>query len=119
MYEKNQKVLYVQMMKALYGMLVSSLLFYKKFRKDLESIGFEVNPYDACVANRIVDGKQQTITWHVDDIKVSHEDPRVNDEFHKWCEDKYGNKENGHVKVIRGSKHDYLAMIMDYSQQNK
>ena len=37
--------MYVQMLKALYGMLVSSILYYKKFRKDKESIGFEVSPY--------------------------------------------------------------------------
>jgi len=29
--EKGQSVLYVQMLKALYGMMVSSLLYYKKF----------------------------------------------------------------------------------------
>ena len=36
------------------SMLQSSLLYYKKFRNDIKSIGFEVNPYDPCVANRIV-----------------------------------------------------------------
>jgi len=50
-------------------MMVSSLLYYKKFRKDIESIGFEVNPYDMCVANRMIKGKKHTITWHVDDVK--------------------------------------------------
>jgi hypothetical protein len=46
------------MLKGIYGMLQSSLLYYKKFHKDIESIGFEVNPYDPCVANHIVNGKQ-------------------------------------------------------------
>jgi hypothetical protein len=45
--------LHVKMLKAIYGMLQSSLWYYKKFCKDIESIGFEVNPYDPCVANRI------------------------------------------------------------------
>ena len=70
--EENKKILYVKMLKALYGMLKSSLLYYKKFRKDIEEIGFEVNPYDPCVANRMVNGKQHTIVWHVDDLKCSH-----------------------------------------------
>eukprot|EP00957_Ditylum_brightwellii_P171655 13068468-Ditylum_brightwellii.AAC.1 len=74
--EKGHKVLYVMMLKALYGMLVSSILFYEKFRKDIESIGFVMNPFDIYVANKIVDGKQQTITWHIDDIKASHVDPK-------------------------------------------
>ena len=56
----------------------SSLLNYKKSRKDIESIGFKVNPYDPCVANRTVNGKQHTATctWHIDNLiskaKVFH-----------------------------------------------
>ena len=60
-YEKGHKVLYVQVVRALYGMLVAALLWHKKFRADLESIGFKFNPYDPCVANRIVNGKQHTV----------------------------------------------------------
>jgi hypothetical protein len=85
----KHKILYVRMLKALYGMLISSILYYKKFRKDIESIGFEVNIYDICVANRKVSGKQQTVTWHVDDLKSSHVDSRVNDNFAQWCEKTY------------------------------
>ena len=65
---------YVQVEKALYGMLRAALLFYRKLRADLEDMGFEVNPYDPCVANKIVEGSQCTIVWHVDDLKVSHKD---------------------------------------------
>jgi hypothetical protein len=115
-YEGNHRVLYVRMLKALYGMLISSLLFYKKFRADIESIGFEINPYDICVANRTVNGKQHTITWHVDDLKSSHIDPKVNDRFAKWCESTYGSDDLGNVKIVRGKVHDYLAMILDYTQ---
>jgi hypothetical protein len=79
--EGNNKILYMRMLRALFGMLVSSILYYKKFRKDVEAIGFEVNPYDICVANRTVYGKQQTLTWRVDDLKSSHVNPKVNDEF--------------------------------------
>jgi hypothetical protein len=114
--EGKQKVLYVRMLKALYGMLISSVLHCKKFRKDIETIGFEVNPYDICVANRMIKGKQQTVTWHVDDLKSSHVDPKVNDEFAEWCESMYGSEDLGHVKVVRGKTHDYLAMILDCTQ---
>jgi hypothetical protein len=118
-HEGKNKVLYVEMLKALYGMMIASILYYKKFRKDIEEIGFVVNPYDICVANRIVNGKQQTITWHVDDVKSSHVDPKVNDQFYEWCEKMYGSDETGHVKVVRGKVHDYLAMVLDYSQDGK
>ena len=60
-YENGHPILYVQVMKALYGMMQSSLLFYKKLRQDLEKQGFVVNPYDPCVANKIVSGKQITV----------------------------------------------------------
>ena len=56
--EKEHKVVYVQVLRAIYGMLQSALLWYKLFRKDLESIGFKFNPYDPCVANKIAEKKQ-------------------------------------------------------------
>ena len=118
-YENGVKVLYVEVLKALYGTLRASLLFYKKLRKDLEEIGFTVNPYDPCVANRIVNGKQHTVTWHVDDLKSSHVDPKVNDDFHNWLEQKYGDPKLGKVKSVRGKRHDYLAMNLDFNTPGK
>ena len=49
--ENGQKVIYLEILRAIYGMLEASILWYKKFQKDLESVGFKFNPYDACVAN--------------------------------------------------------------------
>lgn len=39
-------------------MLQSALLFYKKLQGDLEEYGFEINPYDLCVANKVIKGHQ-------------------------------------------------------------
>ena len=50
-------MLYVRLSKALYGMLRAALLFYKRLRSTLEEMGFEINPYDPCVANKMVNGK--------------------------------------------------------------
>ena len=74
----GKPILYVRLLKALYGCLRSALLFYRKLRTDLENMGFKVNPYDPCVPNRIVCGTQQSIVWHVDDLKLSHLIPREN-----------------------------------------
>ena len=49
--EGSQKVLYIHITKAMYSLLVSAMLFYKKLIKDLQGYGFEINPYDPCVAN--------------------------------------------------------------------
>ena len=40
--ESGQRVVYVMMQKVLYGMLVSAVLFYIKFRKVLKGIGFNI-----------------------------------------------------------------------------
>ncbi len=50
----GQKVLIVECLNAVYGTMVAALLYYKKFVKSLKSKGFKLNPYDGCVANKIV-----------------------------------------------------------------
>ena len=69
---KDEKLLYVQMKTAMYGLLWRALSFYLRLVQDLKEFRFELNPYDPCVANRTVQGTQMTVTWHVDDLKVSH-----------------------------------------------
>ena len=54
-------VLYVKIARALYGLIKSALLFYRKLLTDLIRRGFKVNPYDPCVANKIINGTQMTI----------------------------------------------------------
>jgi hypothetical protein len=48
-------------LKAIYGTLNAALLFWLKLSKDLETWGFVMNPYDWCVMNKTVNGKQCTI----------------------------------------------------------
>ena len=52
--KRGAKVIYLDILREIYGMLEASILWYKKFRGDLEGIGFEFNDYDPCVANRMV-----------------------------------------------------------------
>ena len=115
--EKGEKVLYTHILRAIYGLLISAILFYKKFRASIERVGFKVNPYDPCVANKMVQGHQMTIMWHVDDVKSSHVDSKVNDSFGDWIKKEYG--ELGEVKSSRGKKHDYLGMLLDYSEDGQ
>ena len=58
----------------------------------MKEIRFRINLYDPCVANRIADDKKHTILWHVDDIKSSHKDPKVNDDFIQWTRDNVESK---------------------------
>ena len=59
--EKGKLVIYVKLRKSLYGTIQAALLFWKNLTKTLKSWGFMINPYDWCVANKTVKGKQLTI----------------------------------------------------------
>eukprot|EP00957_Ditylum_brightwellii_P176460 13438005-Ditylum_brightwellii.AAC.1 len=56
----------------------AALLFWKKLSGYLvDKLGFKINPYDSCVANKHIKGHQFTICWHVDNLKLSHKSPKV------------------------------------------
>jgi hypothetical protein len=116
-YEHGQPVLYMHITRAIYGLLVSAMLFYRKFAKDLQENEFIINPYDPCVANKMVNDKQHTICWHIDDLKSSHVDSKVNDSFLVWLNSKYGKLTP--VRATRGKLHDYLGMTLDYTMKGQ
>ncbi len=109
--EKGRQVLYLRLQKALYGMMKSALLFYRKLIKELKEMGFEINPYDLCVANKLVDGKQMTVRWHVDDLMISHVNQDKILKFVKCIKDIYGDNLAKNV----GMTHNYLGMTFDYA----
>jgi hypothetical protein len=88
--ENGKLVLYVELLKALHGTLKAALLFWKLLRSKLVSWGFVINPYHWCVANKTIDGKQCTIIWHVDDLKLSHVSPEVATNIIKLIKDEFG-----------------------------
>ena len=117
-YEKKKPVLYVQLMRALYGTLQAALLFWINLSTFLtEELGFELNPYDHCVANKMINGKQCTIVWHVDDLKMLHVQQEVLDEIIGKLTHKYGNEKG--LTVQRGRKHEYLGMTIEYTDDQK
>ncbi len=65
-------MLYLRLQKALYSMMKSTLLFYRKLVLELQEMGFEISPYDPCAANKMVNGTQMPIRWHVDNLMISH-----------------------------------------------
>ena len=54
----------------------------------------------------MIGGKQMTVVWHVDDMKISHEDPQEVDIMIRFLEKKYANDGLGKMKVSRGKKHE-------------
>ena len=87
---------------------------YKKLVVEILEQGFELNPYNPCVANKMINGKQMTITWHVDDLKISHVDAREVTKIMEWFKLIYGN-----VCVSRGKIHNYLEMNIDFTDKGK
>jgi len=116
-FENGRKVLHLQVLKALYRMPQGALLWHKKFRSNLESIGYEFNPYDPCVANKIIDDKHHTIRFHVDNIMAHHISSPVNNKFADWLNSMHGHC--GEVKQTRGNFHHSLAMYFNFSHHGQ
>jgi hypothetical protein len=69
--KKSSKQFMVQCQNVLYSTMVARLLYYRKFVKILTDIDFVINPYDPYVANKMIEGDQMIICFHVDDCKPS------------------------------------------------
>jgi hypothetical protein len=116
--KKGMKQLLVQFQNALYGTMFASLLYHRKFVKSLTDFGFIINPYDPFVANKIIEGKQMTICFHVDDCKLSHRKKKVMDTMIEYLREEYESifeDGTGAMSVIRGKIHKYLGMTLDYT----
>ena len=107
-------MLYMWVQKAIYGMLKSVSLFYKKLRQDLENNGFQVNPYDPCVANKQINGHQMTVVWHMDDLKILHKNLKEISKLTKYLSKIYSD-----IKISQGRVHEYLEMTLDCTKKGK
>ena len=109
-------------MNTLYGSMVALLMFYKKLVAALKSYGFELNPYDACVANNTVDGSVLTICFHVDDCKISCVSAKVVDETISRLRNNFEvvfEDGSGTMKVHRGKRHEFVGMSLDYEHKGE
>ena len=80
-YKKGIISIYVTLKKSLYGCLRSAFLFHERLVADMRGKGFELNPYDPCVANKMIVGKQMIVFWNLYNLKVSHVDPKYVTKF--------------------------------------
>ena len=65
--ENGVKVLYLRLIKALYGCMESALLWYDLYSKTLKSQGLLINPYYRYIENSTIQDKQCTVVWYVND----------------------------------------------------
>ena len=113
----GKKVFYAKAKKAIYGTLKAALLFWENLSGTLIDWGFERNPYDACTINKIINNKQCTICWHVDDLKILHADPQMVMDVLDKLNEVYG--QISPLTVTRGTVHVYVGMTIDYSERGK
>ena len=91
-------------------MLRAALFFYKRLRIYLENMRFRINPYDPCVENKMVNGHQMTIFWHVDDLKLSQKDKNYVTALAEKLAEIYGPKTTISCRKV----HKYLGMDIDW-----
>ena len=111
-HERGRPVIYVKCMKAIYGTINAAILAYKKLVGFLEEWGFEQNFYEPCCWNAMIEGKQCTIVFHVDDLKLSHMCPIVVSNIIKKFDKAYATIDK--LTIRRGKVHEYLGMTIDF-----
>ena len=111
---KNLKVLYLKVIRAMYGCIEAALQWYKLFTEVLLKEGYELNPYDKCIANKKIDGSQCTIAWHVDDCMATHKKQKVLDELGLMMK-----KHFGEMDIESGDTHKFLGMNITFNRKDK
>ncbi len=77
---------------------------------ELQDMGYEINPYNPCIANKMVNGSQMTIRWHIDDLMISHLKQEEIMQMIQQIKDIDGDN----LKENAGTVHDYLGMTFNY-----
>ncbi len=100
----KQGTMYTRLLKALYGCVQSSRLWYEKLVGVLRSLGYETCPVDPCVMRRIVNNRIHLIIIYVDVLLLltdKAEAARLEKELtsaFKW------------ITMTKGNTHSYLGM---------
>ena len=114
--KRGVKHLLLRFHNSLYRTMVEIMIYYRKFTKSLTGTGFDINLYDPCVANKVINGSHMKICFHVDDCKMSHSQHKDNDCMTKRLSQEYEiifEDGSGHMSVIQVKVHEYLGMTLD------
>jgi hypothetical protein len=104
----------VQLDYALYGCVEAGRLWYNYFSNILvEKMGYKISSLDDCVFNLFDESGIiiSTIVVHVDDGLVTGSSEDVLDDFFRQLKIYLGD-----ITIRRGRTHNYLGMLMDFSQ---
>ena len=101
----NKGVIHVRLKKALYGCVQSAKLWYDKLCSILEANGYTKNDYDGCLFNKMVDGNQCTVAFHVDDLLITCKDINAIEQLEGMLKKSFSS-----ITVNKSKNHSYLAM---------
>ena len=91
--DRKRKFLYGLLIKEVYGTLLGAIIFYNKLSKHLTNHRFVQIECNMCIFNKMVNGEQVTFQFHVDDVKVSHKDQAVLDDFLDELRSEFGQED--------------------------
>ena len=98
------KKLDLRILKAIYGMIESALLWYELYLGVIKDMELQLNTYDMCVANKDINGEQWTIAYYLNDNKVSHVEQYVIDDVISKVEERFLV-----LKVTKCNVHTFLG----------
>ena len=110
--EQTEDKIYAPLVKAVYRTVLAAIIFYNKLSKHLIDHGFVMNNYDLCTFNKMVNGEQLTVQFNVVDLKASHKEKKVLDDFLDDLQNKFGQEDK--LAETRGFVHEYLGITIDY-----
>jgi hypothetical protein len=104
--------------RALYGLIESNQLWYLLLKKDLESIGYKVSPYDKCVFIKTVEYDNQiyrsTICLHVDDMLHTYNLKTFGKELNEFLIKMYSD-----ITLQTGNSISYVGMQIVRDRKNR
>jgi hypothetical protein len=110
-YQCEDGSIVVQLLRALYGLVESSVLWYDELSCSLKENGYAVNQFERCVFTKEERGEIVSIVGvFVDDLLILSKNDGYIQELYGNLLSKYED-----VKINRDLKLKYLGMIFDYS----
>ena len=88
----------MKVVRAIYGRIQSYFLWYDLYSNTLKDMVFEINPYEKCIANKMINGNQCTIVWYVYNNKISPKEAKIVDYMLTIFKEKYGD-----LTITRGN----------------
>ena len=111
-FQDEKGCIVVLLNRALYGCVESAALWYDNLRETMTSLGYDRNPHDVCVFNRISEtGVQCTATVHVDDLLITSVDMSMIESLSEGLRARYGE-----ITKTTGTVLNYLGMVLDLSR---